>query len=479
MKSLRLAVFLIISVSLFGGLTACASGDLGPQQFKQTEADAQDGDAAGADTAFDLADGWSDVAEDTGRPDTGQQDAGSQDSGQGDSGQQDAETQDADSGSQDPCANVDCADGVCDPSTGACVGCLSDGDCANGGRCHDREPVCVPACCNSVTQQDSFSSVSYSHNRFDIAVDSNGAPAIAFVDGSTDKIEFAQSVNGQWLSQEVGAVSQALSTHIRMTYAGDTPHIIVGRYEMLTHFWRDGSGWQSQSLLAAPDSVSVGYVDIVADAQGAIHIVALVDYGGQVIYAKQDAQGQRSQENLTIPAQNSPVWVNVDATSDGRPVASFHIGLDKTVVVAERSAGTWSYETVGQGVSQVHGMAVGADDHPIVAYRKETNDGLRLLRRQAQSWQDDLIVANPSHGYSPDVAVDAIGDPHVVYMAQGSTQTDNPLHYARWNGAQWEQHQIPGVDRAFYPRVALDSTRTPHVAVYDPSRDAISYLMLQ
>ncbi|QDG49481.1 hypothetical protein FIV42_01620 [Persicimonas caeni] len=489
MKSLRIVVLFVVSMVWTLGASACASGDIGPQNAAQTEEDARDDDEqTGRDTwsgASDASDGGVDVSLDTTdtatdtRLDAALLDTGADSGPSGsDSGQQDSGASDADSGSTDPCASVDCADGVCDPSTGQCVGCLSDNDCANGGRCHDREPVCVPACCNSVTQQDSFSSVSYSHNRFDIAVDSTGAPAIAFVDGDTDKIEFAQSINGQWLSQEVGSVSNSLSTNIRMAYApDDTPHIIVGRYQMLTHFWRDQSGWQSHSLLASPGSV--GYVDIVADDQGTIHMVALIDYGAEVLYATHNAQGQRSDEYLTLPAQNPPVWVNLDATSDGRPVASFHIGLDKTVVLAERNAGTWAYETVGQGVSQVHGMAVDAANQPVVAYHKETNDGLRLLRREAQTWRDDLIVADPAHGYSPDVAVDSLGDPHVVYMAQGATQTDNPLYYARWNGAQWEHHQLPGVDRAFYPRIALDATRTPHVAVYDPSRDAIAYLLVQ
>ncbi len=490
MKSLRSVVsLLLLSLSLLS-LSACASGDLGPQEGGQTEADAQGsdssddtwaGDANGGDTSttdvpLDVPDP-PDVASDAGPHDVGGDtppdalaDASTDANDATDSGGQDTDT-----ATQNPCATVDCTTGVCDPSTGTCVECLADSDCANGGRCHDREPVCVPACCNNVTQQDSFSSVSYSHNRFDIDVTTAGDPAIVFVDGDSDTIKFAQALSGQWLSQDIGTVSNSLSTNIRMAYdPDDTPHVIVGRYETLKHFWRDQSGWQSHDLLADPGSV--GYVDIEADSQGNIHMVALLDYGDQVLYAKQDAQGQRSEEYLTIPSQNDPVWVNIDTTSDGRPVASFHIGLDKTVVVAERSAGSWSYETIGQGVSQVHGMAVGPTNQPVVAYHKETNDGLRLLQRQTQSWQDDLVVANPDHGYSPDIAVDELGDPHVVYMAQGSGQYDNPLYYARWNGAQWEHHEITGVDRAFYPRVALDHNRTPHAAVYDPSRDAITYL---
>lgn len=501
MKLPRLIALVSMLSTLVLCVAACASGDLGPNKASQSESDAHEADVDD-DAWTGAGDAATDGAGDTaGAPDANSDDAGS-DASPSDSGPgADIGSDVDDGGTTGPCENVDCADGVCDPSTGACVGCLADtdcgpdlvcdtgtstcveclvdGDCVNGGRCHDREPVCVPDCCDNVTQQDSFTSVSYSHNRFDIGVTSAGDPSIAFVDGNTDTIKFAQSVGGQWLSQDIGSVSDSLSTNIRMAYApNDTPHVIVGRYEMLKHFWRDQSGWQSHDLLATPGSV--GYVDIAADDHGNIHMVALLDYGDQVLYAHQSAAGQRTEEYLTLPAQNDPVWVNVATTSDARPFVSFQIGLDKTVVIAEQTVGgNWQYETIGQDVSQLHGLAVGPSDEPTVAYRKATNDGLRLLRRQGQTWQDVHVVADADHGYSPDIAIDSLGDPHIVYMAQGAGQYENPLYYARWNGAAWEHHEITGVDRAFYPRVALDQARTPHVVVYDPSRDAISYLQIR
>jgi hypothetical protein len=473
-KSLRLITLSFTCFLVAALLVACASGEVEPRDGQQSEADAYDQDIFQGDT-------WTDP-HDTGGEDTGGEDTGDQDVADA------TDTSPSDSGPSDGGPDdIGPGDGGGDGDTEADIGpdttpggeCTTDNDCANGGRCHDREPVCVPACCDSVTYQDSFTAVSYSHNRFDIDVTDAGDPAIVFVDGDTNTIRYAQSVGGQWLSQDVGTVSQSLSTNVRLSLAPDgTPHVIVGRYEYLKHFWRTTNGWQSHDLLATPGSV--GYVDIAVDAQSNVHMVALLEYGDQVLYAKQTAQGLRSDEYLNHPAPNDPVWTNLAVTSDGRPIASFQIGLDKNVVVAEKSAGgTWSYEIIGQDVSQVHGLAVDGDDQPVFAYRKDTNDGLRVARRQALSWDDELIVADPDHGFSPDIAVDSLGDPHIAYMAQGAGQYDNPLYYARWDGAGWENHELTSVARAFYPRIAVDASRTPHVVVYDPTSDAISYLKVQ
>jgi hypothetical protein len=485
-KSLRLIALLFAATLSTAALSsACASSEIDPRDGKQTEADAQGHDTYQGDIWTGPSDvGSVDAVSDAGPGDAGG-DGGSDDGGGGrdadgsnDSGTNDSGTSDTgqDTGTSDSGQDTSTSD------TGPGVGCTSDNDCAVGARCHDRESVCVPSCCNNVTHQDSFTAVSYSHNRFDIDVTDVGEPAIVFVDGDSDTIKYAQSLNNQWLSQDIDTISRSTSTNVRLSLASDgTPHVIVGHYDFLKHYWRSTSGWQSENLLpTSPDAISVGYVDIAVDANDGVHMVALLGYGSEVLYNKQTAQGVRSEEYLIHPAPNNPVWTNIGVTSDGRPIASFQIGLDKNIVIAEKgTGGTWSYEILGQDISQVHGLAVDPNDQPVVAYRKGTNDGLRVARRTGQSWQHELIVADPDHGYSPDIAVDSLGDPHLVYMAQGAGQYDNPMYYARWNGAQWEHHQLTSVARAFYPRVVVDASRTPHAVVYDPTSDTISYLKVQ
>lgn len=485
----RLAVGLVAVVFL-----SCAQGDVTPHEGHQTE-----GDAAGTDVGHDASSADADLDDtrppelDTGvditpqpdsddtdaaRPDGGEDtalDAGSPDTQPGDAEPFDAEPADA-SDTGGACGSG-CADGICDPTTGECVECLDHADCADGF-CHDQHQVCITDCC-AETVADSFSGVSYAHNRFDIALDSAQAPAIVFADTDADKIRFAQPLNGQWLAQDIGTEVAGNSPDVRLAVSpDDTPHVILGRYQTLKHLWRDTNGWHAHDLLSDPGSVS--YVDIAADDAGNVHMVSLLDYGDQILYARYDAQGQRSDEHLTLPPDNPPVWVEMAVTSDNRPVISFQIGLDKTLVVAEQTAaGGWQYDEVGQDVSQVHGVAVGPNDEPTVAYHHaDNNDGLRLLSRQGQNWQDELIVADLDHGFTPAIAIDDLGDPHVAYMARGAGQYDNPMYYARFDGTQWEHLLVNGVDRAFYPRIVVDDQRRPHIVVYDPPRDSIAYVRL-
>lgn len=511
-------------------ISGCAQGEIdanNPQNNGQVDAGGDvyegegdvevDGDRSDADPSDSGADADVDPTDVTDATDTRDEDGSVDDAGDtstSDAADVDQDTGDATSDADDvdqdtsdpdtggPCDQVTCSSGVCDPSTGTCVDCLDDTDCSAGvcdtstntcvgcttdsdcggqGICHGSASVCISPCCDE-TVQESFSNVGYSHNYFDIAVTPGGDPSIVFGDRDADEIKFAQPVNGQWLSQTIPNTQTGNSgVDLRMALdSNGDPHVIASRYGSLKHLWRDAQGWHSHDLLTP--SGDSGYVDIAIDGNDTVHMIALIDYGDQLRYATYDAQGQRSGEDLTLPGTdpNPPVWTNIATTSTGTPVISFQIGLDKTLIIAEKPASSWQYETAGQDVAQVHGLAVDHDDEPVVSYRRNsTNDGLRLLRRSGQTWSDILVVDDPDHGYSSDVTVGPLGDPHLIYMANGSGgQYDNPMYYARWDGAAWESIHVTGVDRAFYPRIAVDDTRTPHVVVYDPPRDAIEYVKL-
>ncbi|MFU8803393.1 MAG: hypothetical protein ACNA8W_06265 [Bradymonadaceae bacterium] len=355
-------------------------------------------------------------------------------------------------------------------------GCTDDGDCPDG-RCHDVARVCVASCC-TFTVQDPWIDVGYVHNRFDIAVTEDGVPALIYADTTNNRLYYAQPVQNQWFTQLISSDNMT-SVNIRLGLdSNQDPHVILGRYQTLKHFWRDDTGWQHHDLRVEPTGVS--YVDIATDGQGGVHMIALLANGGEILYSWRDAQGTRGSEVLDLPAENNAVWTNLVATSDGRPIASFQIGLDRDLYIAERDGlGDWYYEKVRANVSQVHALAVGPDDQPRVAFHLTENDGLRLLKRQSGIWQEELVVAGADDGFSPDIAVDALGDPHFVYQARTETQFDNPMRYVRWDGGQWENKVVDGVERAFYPRIVVDGLGGVHAAVYDPRRNTVSYVKIE
>ena len=431
-----------------GGLDATADGqgfDVG-------------GDTGGG---FDVGDvSTSDGSNDSGGWDTGGADTGSDSGG--------------DTGNGGPCGQT-CVDGVCDPNTGSCVECLVDGDCMGAGLCDDQAKVCVPDCCTPLVE-DAFTNITDSSPEFDIAVTDGGSPMIVFADEYDDKIELAERFNGQWYTQTVDTNVPGSFPYIALAIdSTGVPHIIMSDYEVVRHYWRPQSTWMSHDLLFEP--VLTDYVDIVVDAKDTVHMIAIFDYSPErVHYASFDAQGQRNAETWDSPVSDPLTWANLGATSDGRPIASFDVGLADQVLIAEmNTGGNWVYETVGTDISQVHGMDVGPNDQPVVAFRYNSNDGPRLLSRSGTTWHNELIVNNSDHGYYPHIAVDDVDNPHIIYRA--SLGVGNyPPYYGYWDGNGWASHEVSTMPDVGDLKIAVDGNRTGHAAIEDEDRDTISYV---
>lgn len=151
-------------------------------------------------------------------------------------------------------------------------------------------------------------------------------------------------------------------------------------YQRLVYYWRGDSGWESEELVSEDDENDPSYAD------------------------------------LAFPEEDGAAWLNLDVTSDNGPIASFYVGPETELIVGELSTGgDWDFETVTSESFQIHGMSVGPDDEPTIAYHRSENDGLRLLSRDGADWTDELVYDEPEVAYSPDIAIDDLGDPHVVY----------------------------------------------------------------
>lgn len=486
----------LIVVCLSALLVSCASGELGNSEQEQSNEDTGVEDVAQLDAGQDAAPptdtALPDDVRDTASPDVGPDAPEPMDTDMPDAPQPDV-GQDTGEG----ICESSCGAGVCNPATGACVDCLSDGDCAGGvcdttnntcvectadsdcpgsGTCHHAEPICIPECCTPV-REDVFTGVTRTEAEFDIAVSPSGVPAILFADTGDDALKLAERINNQWTVQIVAADVVSYGTEVALTFdTSGAPHIVFAKSSTLRHYWRAQSTWQSHDVLTSASGLEA--VDIAADPQGGVHMVAVLDYGDEMHYASVDSQGQRSGETEVLPATYSASWPQIAATSDGRPIASFSISAADEHLIAEKSAaGIWQYETAGTDVDVGHGLAVGPDDEPRIAYRRDVSDGLRLLTRSGGTWQDDSIVGNPDHGINPDLAVDELGDAHFFYRANLGG-FDDPPYYARLSGTDWQIFEVSSVAEVRNPRIALGPDRTPHAAGTDIDANTISYIRI-
>ncbi len=436
---------------------------------------------------------------DGGTGDGGTGDGGTGDGGTGDGGTGDGGTGD---GTTDPCALVDCSEGVCDPDTGDCVDCLSDGDCGTdlvcddasqtcigcsdhgdcpgAQKCHDQYPVCVAECCDFVVESV-FADVSYSHDRIDIAVTDDGNPMIVFAENvsgeTTNKLHLAQRISGQWLSQNFADYTgPSINLRLDLDSKGD-PHVVTRKFNEWLYFHRDGSGWHEEDVWN--EELSGGYTDIKVGDDGTVHFIG--DDSDQIHYARRSPDGTWLRQSFTVLADHNNPWVSLGLKSDGSPVVSTWIGQQDQIFIAERIGGTWTTELAAENATQVHHMAVGPSDEIRIVHRPpdSPHDGLKMTSRVNGTWEDEVVTPVDTASV-PYIDIDDRGDPHVVFSIH-LTSTTSDFGYTRWDGNSWETHEIQDtlVERAFWQRVAVDGSYVAHIVIYDSALSQISYLTVE
>lgn len=374
----------------------------------------------------------------------------------------------------------DCPNGKCEASTNSCRGCTSDGDCPGEALCDDRKSVCIPSCCTTTVEQP-FQEARYVDDEFAITVTDTGSPSILLGADDVDKLKFANRTDGEWSTENISDTTFGSSADVEIAQGpGGASHAVRGDREELIHHRRPEDQWMSQNII--PDDKRLEQVDIAVDSSGTFHALAILEYGDEVMYATRTPDGTRDREYLTLPTHGShdPQWINLALNLEDQPVASFQIDREDVLVIAERSdGGDWSYTTVGNDVEKVHGMDIGPDGQPTVTYRNDDREELHVLRQPAEEWKNTAVVDDEDHGFRPDVAVDSLGDPHIVYEADnGFGGAEHSMFYVRWNGDDWERHALTSVQDAESPVITLDGNDTPHIAVYDSEQDSVSYVRI-
>ncbi|NLF64253.1 MAG: VCBS repeat-containing protein, partial [Chloroflexi bacterium] len=72
------------------------------------------------------------------------------------------------------------------------------------------------------------------------------------------------------------------------------------------------------------------------------------------------------------------------------------------------------------------------------------NEGVDVVVPNEPGWQVQLVDARGDAGYSPSLALDANGYPHISYgrLHQGQDDTYSYLTYARWDGVRWHDEFV-------------------------------------
>jgi hypothetical protein len=146
--------------------------------------------------------------------------------------------------------------------------------------------------------------------------------------------------------------------------------------------------------------------------------------------------------------------------------------------VESQGFNTWSFpqENVVSGISAYHpvlSVVTDSSNNPLVAYKKSSDETLRVKRWLNNSWQDMGGQLNTSgtwvSGLCGGAALAKNGNtPIIAYYEQ--TSNSYKVYVKRWNGSSWVSYgagsalNINVAKYAYQPTLAVDSSGNPTVA---------------
>ncbi len=158
----------------------------------------------------------------------------------------------------------------------------------------------------------------------------------------------------------------------------------------------------------------------------------------------------------------------------GLDVGNVHDSDNGTLNYAVKRQGTWEIETIdGPGVGWSPTIALDEQGNPHVCYFDYTTFTLKYAKRSEDTWEiswvDDVWVVGTI--FQASLKIDALGGAHVVYAAHVAEDEPAHLRYAQKIGDSWQKQIVDDSgDTGFYADLELDSSDRPHI-VYFESRD--------
>ncbi|HQL53792.1 MAG TPA: hypothetical protein PLQ87_03730 [Phycisphaerae bacterium] len=257
-----------------------------------------------------------------------------------------------------------------------------------------------------------------------LALDSQGRPHIVCNEFTWhwEPLAYMRWDGTQWIAEEFQPPGRSPWLSLALT-STDQPRIAIrGAGDWLCYMESDGTGWTTTLLVQS--AWGMWRPALALDSADNPRIAVAMGWYDICLYYWEFDGAEWSSEIVS----QVDLWTTTGALvldSADQPHVVYSSSGSLTVTHAYRGGSGWTHQTISPPGAQRPCLALGACDHPHVAYW--FGDRLGYAHRTTSAWC--VTTFDPGRMVDPTIAVDSSGCPHIVAY----DDTNGDLKYARWD----------------------------------------------
>lgn len=220
---------------------------------------------------------------------------------------------------------------------------------------------------------------------------------------------------------------------------------------------------------------SVGtHTSVAVDAQGNPHIAYMENANGDIKHAAKSGGAWVIQViHAGTGLEGYPFsGLSLKLDGSGNPrVAYTHRFNSASVNYAAKSAGTWTIEVVDAN-GFTPSLALDSQGNPHIAYYSAGPGTLKYAHKSGGVWTLETVDARYIVGFTPSIAIDAAGNPHISYVGGYLTGS---LEYAVKSAGSWSIETVDNTVCTQLSSLVLDANDNARIAYLDCTNADLRY----
>ncbi len=303
-----------------------------------------------------------------------------------------------------------------------------------------------------------------------LQLDPSGFPRVSYCTafGSEDyRVRYAAWDGASWQIETVSSVGTGVSNGTSLVLDNNSsPHISYNSrlYDHgMEYAYRDDSTWQIETVDGG-HGASVGpYNSLALDSAGWPRL----SYRDNTIVRNKYAQWNGTGWNIEVSGQDGvPDFPYGCLLVDEQDVS--HLA-GSGLSYAVRTDSGWSVENGIAPGGKGARLVLDSQGNPHIAHCSVSDDMVRYTHWDGLQWHTQVIEGNAHYGGGAPLVFDASGKPRIAYLVHDEDHCGGTyVHFAAWDGAQWQIEQI-GTDHAsgsYGVCLKMDDIGQYHVTYY-------------